>query len=160
MTEPIKRPVQFHLREFAPADLETLWRLDQVCFTRGIAYSKTELAHYIRQPRAFTIVAESAAGISGFIVMEHDAKGTGRIITIDVHPETRRHGLGTLMMKAAEERLRALQCERIILEVAVDYLPAIRFYKRHGYSVAGTIARYYLDSLDALRMEKKLALQN
>ena len=148
----------FALRDFQPSDLEVIWKLDQTCFTRGIAYSKAELAFYIRQPRAFTIVAEKAGEVCGFIVIERSKKQTGRIITIDVHPEQRRAGLGSLLMKAAEKRLGAEQTQRVILEVAVDNVTAIAFYKRHGYSVVGTIPRYYLGSLDALRMEKGLVV--
>ena len=33
---------------------------------------------------------------------------------------------------------------------------ALRFYKRHRYSVLKTIPRYYLDSIDALLMGKRL----
>ena len=147
---------KYQLRDFQPEDLETIWKLDQICFTRGIAYSKPELAHYIKQPRAFTIVAEAEA-ICGFIVIEQDPKQTGRIITIDVHPDARRAGLGTLLMNAAEARLRELKSQRIILEVAVDNLSALTFYKKHGYAVVKTIPRYYMGSLDALRMEKKIS---
>ena len=57
-------------------------------------------------------------------------------------------------MQAAEKKLRELKCERFVLEVAVDNAAAIGFYKRHGYSVVGTIPRYYMGSLDALRMSK------
>lgn len=156
MAQPAKPSSKSHLRDFRPDDFETIWRLDQTCFTRGIAYSKAELAHFIKQSKSFTIVSESGAEIRGFIVVERDLKRSGRVITIDVHPEARRGGLGTLLMQSAEGRLRELKCERVILEVAVDNLPAISFYKRHGYSVAGTIPRYYLGSIDALRMEKVL----
>lgn len=145
------------MRDFSAADFETIWLLDQVCFTRGIAYSKPELEHYIKQPRAFTIVAEIDGEIPGFIVIERNLRRTGRIITIDVHPDARRTGLGTLLMDAAEKRLREAESQKIILEVAVDNLSAISFYKRHGYSVVGMIPRYYLGSLDALRMEKELS---
>jgi len=156
VTGSTKKASEFVLREFAPADFDILWRLDQICFTRGIAYSKAELAHFIKQSRSFTIVAEADAEIAGFIVVERDTRGTGRIITIDVHPDARRGGLGTLLMETAEERLRELECKRVVLEVAVDNAAAIGFYKRHGYSVMGTIPRYYLGSLDALRMVKEL----
>jgi ribosomal-protein-alanine N-acetyltransferase len=148
---------EFQLRDFQPEDFETLWRLDQICFTRGIAYSKPELAHFIEQPKSFTIVAENATGAGAFIVVERDRKNNGRVITIDVHPEQRRAGLGNLLMDAAEERLRQTSAKKIVLEVAVDNAPAIAFYKRRGYSVVGTIPRYYLGSLDALRMEKLVA---
>ena len=140
-----------------------MWKLDQICFTRGIAYSKAELSHFIKQSKSFTIVAEAGGEITGFekimgfIVVERDLRKKGRVVTIDVHPDARRSGLGTLLMNAAEERLRELKSERIILEVAVDNLPAIAFYKRHGYSIVGTIPRYYLGSLDAFRMEKEIS---
>ncbi len=157
MKQSAQEPTKFQLRDFAPDDFETIWKLDQICFTRGIAYSKPELAHYIKQPRAFTIIAEADGEIRGFIVIEHDMRHTGRIITIDVHPDARRTGVGMLLMDSAEKRLLELRSERIILEVAVDNFPAIAFYKRHGYSVTKTIPRYYLGSLDALRMEKRIS---
>jgi ribosomal-protein-alanine N-acetyltransferase len=155
VSEPKKQQAEFQLREYTPADFETIWRLDQICFTRGIAYSKQELAHYVKQPLSFTLLAESEGAVCGFIVVERDLKQTGRIITIDVSPDIRRSGLGTLLMAAVESRLRSAGCTRVVLEVAVDNLPAITFYKKHGYSVVGTIRKYYLGSLDALRMEKQ-----
>jgi [ribosomal protein S18]-alanine N-acetyltransferase len=157
VSQSARPSTKFSLRDFVPDDFETLWKLDQVCFTRGIAYSKPELAHYLKQPRAFTIVAEAEGKIQGFIVIGRDLKQTGRIITIDVHPGSQRTGLGTSLMNAAEERLLELKAQRIILEVAVDNLPALAFYKRHGYAVVKTIPRYYMGSLDALRMEKKIS---
>ena len=83
----------------------------------------------------------------------------GRIITIDVAPDVRRTGLGSLLMQTAEDRLKNLGCPLVILEVAVDNAAAIKFYRRHGYSVVKTIPRYYLGSLDALRMAKDLTAQ-
>lgn len=149
----------FLLRDYEAIDFDALWQLDQICFVRGIAYSKSELKHFLQQEDCFCIVAQTGEAVRGFIVVEHDSKGTGRIITIDVHPDARRSGLGTLLMRASEGRLVGLGARRIVLEVAVDNLSAISFYKRHDYSVAGTIPRYYNRSLDALRMEKPLILR-
>ena len=156
MSEPVTTSPEFQLRDFIAADFEAIWQLDQICFVRGIAYPREELAHFIRQPKSFTIVAENAGQICGFVVVERNGK-RGRIITIDVHPEQRRSGLGSLLMRKAEERLIAAHAESVVLEVAVDNLAAITFYKRHGYSVVKTIPRYYLGSLDALWMEKPVA---
>jgi ribosomal-protein-alanine N-acetyltransferase len=77
-------------------------------------------------------------------------------VTIDVVSEARRGGVGSLLMEEAEARLRALGCNSIYLETAVDNAAALRFYKRLGYSVLKTIPRYYLGSLDALLMGKPL----
>jgi ribosomal protein S18 acetylase RimI-like enzyme len=148
--------VQPTIREYRPSDFETLWKIDQVCFVRGISYTRRELASYIAGKRGFTLVAELDGKIVGFVVIEHDRQGQGHVITIDVLPEARRSGLGSQLMTAAEERLRTLGCSTVFLETAVDNAAALAFYKRHGYSVVQTIPRYYLDSIDALVLVKDL----
>ena len=30
--------MEFTLRDYSPADLETLYKIEQACYTRGIAY--------------------------------------------------------------------------------------------------------------------------
>lgn len=144
------------IREYQPADFETLWQIDQACFARGISYARRELAFYIRRKRGFTLVAELGGKIVGFVVVDHDSHGQGHVITIDVLPEARRSGLGSRLMAAAEERLRALECSAVFLEAAVDNAAALAFYQRHGYRVLQTIPRYYLDSIDALVLVKDL----
>jgi len=148
----------FSIRDFEPKDLETLWRMDQQCFPPGIAYSKQELKAYIRERGAFTLVAEDGAKNAGtavgFIVAYNGP--TGHVITIDVIAAARRTGVGSLLLQAAEERLRASGSRAVGLETAVDNLPALAFYKRHGYSVARTWPRYYSNGVDALVMRKAL----
>jgi ribosomal-protein-alanine N-acetyltransferase len=80
----------------------------------------------------------------------------GRIITIDVLAAARKSGVGTLLLTAAEKELERAGCDHVVLEVAVDNHNAIRFYKKHGYSVLKVLPRYYLDSIDGLLMGKKL----
>ncbi len=145
------------IREASAADFETLWSIDQECFVEGISYSQPELRHYMRRRGSFTLIQEDEQGVAAFVVAESARRSTGHIITIDVRPRARRRGHGTELLRAAEERLRLGGCGAVLLEVAVDNETAIRFYKRHGYSVVKTIPRYYLDSVDALLMGKPLA---
>jgi ribosomal-protein-alanine N-acetyltransferase len=151
----VSQPV-FNLRDYRAQDFESIWKLDQVCFVEGIAYTREELSHFVSHKNGFTIVGECGGAIQGFIVIEMDHKDAGHVITIDVQADARRAGLGTLLMNAAEDRLRAAKCDSVLLEVAVDNLPAISFYKRHGYSVLRTIPRYYMNSIDALLLGKRL----
>ncbi len=147
------------IREYRPDDFEPLWRIDQACFTRGISYTRRELAFYIGQKRGFTLVAQSDGTIVGFVVVDRGRQSQGHVITIDVLPAARRSGLGSRLMAAAEERLRALGCSGVFLETAVDNAAALAFYKRRGYAVVHTIPRYYLDSIDALVLTKDLTPQ-
>src|SRR5207302_10183242 len=87
------------IRDYHPEDFDELWHIDQQCFALGIAYSRRELAGYIRRSRAFTLVAEDASGhILGFVVAESDRTGVGHILTIDVRPTAQRAGCGTQLL--------------------------------------------------------------
>jgi len=175
--------VQFRLRQFEKADFDTLWQIDQSCFDRELAYSQREMAFYMRRPRSFTLVADSAvagvsvaragaakapgngkarvaipnAGILGFIVAEARGK-VGHIITIDVIAEARRAGVGKALLQAAEERLLRSGVNTVALETPVNNASAIRFYKQQGYFVEKTVSGYYSNQMDALVMAKDLAL--
>lgn len=149
------------IRPAAPEDFDELWRIDQQCFEPGISYTRRELSWYMNLRGAFTIAGETRRGkakwkIAGFAVGQQPRRGLGHVVTIDVLPDARRTGLGTRLMQEIESRLKADGCETIFLETAVDNLPAIRFYKRLGYSVIKTIPRYYLGKIDALMMSKEL----
>jgi [ribosomal protein S18]-alanine N-acetyltransferase len=167
----------FEIRESEPADFETLWRIDQECFPPGISYSRAELRVYMRRTGAFTLVAVSPpeaiasppgdrrsstpirteGTITGFTVAEAYRR-MGHIITIEVMAAARGHGVGSVLLRRAEERLRSLDSEFIELETAVDNLAALRFYKKHGYSVVGTVPHYYSSGVDALELRKQLPI--
>jgi [ribosomal protein S18]-alanine N-acetyltransferase len=149
--------VTFVIRDFQPEDFETLWRMDQECFPPGISYSKQELKAYIRRRGSFTLVATASDQDKpvGFIVV-HDGS-TGHVVTIDVDTSARRAGVGSSLLRAAEDRLRASGCRAVALETAVDNISALSFYKRHGYNVLRTWPRYYSNGVDALVMKKDLS---
>lgn len=151
------RSVNFTLRDADSRDFETLWRIDQQCFVPGIAYSRRELAAYMALRGAFTIVVlDDGPKIVGFLVAAPRRNNIGHIITIDVLPEARRLGIGSMLLSAAEQRLRALKCETVSLETAVDNCSALTFYKQHEYFVVKTIPRYYSNGVDALVLQKDL----
>ena len=159
--------VPFRTREFRKADFETLWRIDQACFDPQLAYSRRELALYMRRPGAFTLVAEAEGGeapgngneqrrIVGFVVAEARRR-TGHIITIDVLGEARRGGIGSGLLLAAEKRLQQSGALLVELETPVSNAAAIRFYKQMGYFVEKTVTGYYSNQMDALVMRKEMA---
>ena len=159
------------VRAATAEDFEALWQIDQNCFPPGIAYGRRELQWYMQLPRAFALVSEKNRKIVGFLLtsiaqVNSKKRGSGaalatiesvgHIITIDVLAKWRREGVGSTLLSQAEERLREEGCRTVLLETGVDNESAIHFYKKHGYSVMRTLPRYYLDSLDAFLMGKKL----
>ena len=173
----------FCIREFDRTDFDTLWRIDQACFDPQLAYSRPELAFYMRRPGSFTLVAQSVdesgrvpsevpsevpinfpskvpgnipgSGILGFIVAEI-RRNSGHIITIDVVQKARRTGIGSALLEAAEKRLVEAGAVTVALETPVNNAAAIRFYKHQGYFVERTATGYYSNQMDALVMVKEL----
>jgi ribosomal protein S18 acetylase RimI-like enzyme len=152
----------FRLRPYVHNDFEQLFKLDQQCFPPDIAYSRAELSSYVERKGSFTLVAEDSDGktnaekIAGFITVEITREGYGHIITIDTRPQHRRKGLGTLLINGAEKKIKDLQGFMVALEVAVDNVAAITFYKRHKFNVLKTLPRYYNGKVDGLLMTKRL----
>src|ERR1700675_3737567 len=134
--------VRFRIRQFEKADFDTLWRIDQACFDPQLAYSRPEMAFYMRRPGSFTLVAEAEGvpgnSILGFIVAETSRK-SGHIVTIDVVAEARRGGVGSALLRAAEDRLFRAGAVVVALETPVNNAAAIHFYKQKGYFVEKTV---------------------
>jgi len=152
--------VGLRIRLAQPQDLPELFALDQACFPPGIAWSKAELAYFLKYPGNVGLVAqEDGSAIAGFAIAgierRHGAL-TARLITIDVRHELRRQGVGHTLYAAIEDKLRAAGAQTIALEVAVDNAAAQEFYAVHGFARTGRIPGYYLGRIDALVMEKPL----
>jgi ribosomal-protein-alanine N-acetyltransferase len=172
----------YELREYKKSDFDELWKIDQQCFDREIAFSRPELASYIERRHSFTIVAEivpdagdaqespevsglNAAkqnapkprrAVAGFITVEMNKQAYGHVITIDVRAEHRRNGLGTMLLQAAENRVRKINGFMLVLEVAVNNDAARAFYERHGFKIIKPLPRYYAHKLDGLFLTKRL----
>jgi ribosomal-protein-alanine N-acetyltransferase len=149
------------LRNYQPKDFLRLMEIDQSCFIEGIAYSKEEMRYFLGMPTAISLVGLQDEEIMGFVIADRfrprrASRSVGKIITIDVAPGAQHSGIGTLLISGVERELKSAGCDYVSLEVAVDNEAALRFYKKHGYSVLKTLPRYYLDSIDGLLMGKKL----
>ena len=154
--------MDFVIRNYRAADFDSLWKIDQICFPPGIAYTQMDLTGFITRRNAITLVAEYASGIefageiAGFAVAQ-PIKKVGRILTLDILPQARRFGLATRLIQESEARLRACGCERIYLETAVNNGPAIRLYSKLGYEILRKLPLYYpAHTLDAYLMGKVL----
>ena len=138
----------FTIRDFQPADFDTLWHIDQQCFAPGIAYSRTELNFYIRRRASFTLLAVEAssddpdsgqrkkssppialAPVAGFIVAEA-GRTSGHIITIDVIAQARRSGVGSLLLAAGIAEPAVGQ--RLVFQIGSD--------RRSGRTMATNVA--------------------
>ena len=81
-------------------------------------------------PRATIVVAEAAGRLVGFVTVEPD---TGYLDQIVVAPECWGGGLAETLLAEA----RRLSPTLLVLLVNNDNARAIRFYEKHGFTLAG-----------------------
>ena len=141
------------LRPVRDSDLEALHALDQICFEAGISYSRAEIRRFLRLPSAQAVVADGDGRIAGFAIGYRPRPRRGAILTLDVHPEARRRGLGHELLSRLAALLAEDGARDLTLEVDVSNRGAIRFYERFGFRVVGRLADYYAPGRDAFEME-------
>ncbi len=149
------------LRAYQVGDLPRLHALDRACFPPRIAYGKAQLRALLEHPSALSAIAYQRARVVGFIILRprlRRSRGVAitllHLLTIDVAPEARRAGVGSLLMHWALDEVKRVSARGLELEVAVDNAAAQAFYARFGFKVTGTISGYYPDGLDAISMER------
>ncbi len=120
----------------------------------GEAWTAETFATLLRTPGTFGWVADRA----GLLMLRH-AGDEAEVFTIAVAPAARRRGLARALLETGYIALTALGVQRLLLEVAVDNLPAIALYRAEGFETAGRRPGYYrrgAGSVDALTMARPL----
>jgi len=83
------------------------------------------------QPELF-LVAVQDSRLVGTVTAGYDGV-RGWIHRLAVDPSVRRQGVARLLMQAAEDRLRQMDCPKINLQVRATNAEVIAFYRKLGY---------------------------
>lgn len=97
---------------------------------------------------------EIIASQNGFVVYRATLD-EAEIITIGVHPDARRTGIGIALIGVMEADLKKQGVKHIFLEVAADNAPARALYEQVGFVQVGVRPKYY-DGIDAIMMRKDI----
>jgi ribosomal protein S18 acetylase RimI-like enzyme len=94
----------------------------------------------IRDARGLVIVLRDVdgriyAGLSG-----HTWGGVAEVRFLWVHEARRQTGIGSRVLRAAEDTARSRGCRKIVLSTHSFQAP--EFYRKHGYNVAGEFSDY------------------
>ena len=136
---------------YRAGDYEAMHRLDLLCFTPEFQFDLETMREAAEAESSIVVVAEQGhqKQMVGFIILHLEGSGAKKnayIVTLDVAPESRRHGIATLMLDHAEEQARAAGARRVALHVSVENSAAIHFYERHKYVQAGTARNFYREA--------------
>jgi [ribosomal protein S18]-alanine N-acetyltransferase len=100
------------------------------------------------------------AALPGGFALGRVAGPEAELLTLAVHPEARRRGLGSALVAAFASQAAAAGAKECLLEVAVTNAAARGLYRRLGFSPVGRRPRYYVRAaapqVDALVLRKPL----
>lgn len=88
------------------------------------------------------------------MIIGYGAADEAEILTFAVHPRFQRQGIGTLLLAALEEKVKAQGVHKIFLEVSEQNVTAKNLYASQGYRQVGRRKAYYATGADALVMSK------
>lgn len=89
--------------------------------------------------RELFLVAREGAAVVGTVMAGYDGH-RGWLYTVAVSPRHRRRGIGTSLVRAAEEALQALGCPKVNLQVRATNHGVAAFYEQLGYAVEERIS--------------------
>lgn len=138
-------------------DLKKIYELEVLCFKNP--YPPQLLAMYLSLYPELFLVAEVSGRVVGYVCGVVRRDGYGHIVSLCVHPEYRRRGIGKAMMIAIEDAfMKNFGLCRFRLEVRVSNEPAVRLYEKLGYRITKILKSYYTDGEDAYLMIKDLCV--
>jgi ribosomal-protein-alanine N-acetyltransferase len=141
----LEEKADFYIRAATPDDVDEMTALDQICFSlpwsrKDFEAEMTEnaLANYLVCRRGDRLIAY--AGLWAIF-------SEGHITNVAVHPDFRRKGLGTALIRELTARVgAALGLVNFTLEVRESNAPAISLYEKMGFRSEGRRRRYYADT--------------
>ena len=147
------------LRNYDPADLDAMHALDIACFERPFRFTRRAMQRFAEAKKARVIISERNDQVAGFCILHIEHAEHGRaayIVTLDVAPEHRRHGIARALMLQAELLAAQAGCTMMALHVFTGNAAATAFYESAGFLPSHRSPGFYGAGLDALVFHKTL----
>lgn len=128
------------IRDALPADVPVLTSLlGELGFPAEAESVARRLAMLVNREET-VLVAVRGGEVVGFVSLHktpvlHRPKLVGRLTALVVAQRARRHGVGSALVAAAEQRLMAAGCGMVELTSNLELREAHAFYERLGYSI-------------------------
>ena len=146
--------MEISIRQMEIKDLPEIMNIEISSFS--IPWSATAFINEINKINSHTKVAEFQGKILGYICINY-IFNEAHILNLAVHPDCRRQGIATMLMKDALSSLLKKGCIYFYLEVRESNIIAQKFYKKFGFKTVGKRKGYYLSPKeDAIIMMLRL----
>lgn len=129
------------IRPFSFSDLDSVLQIESQSFPKSPYDWTTFLNLHYLYPETFWVYINMDEGqkeeeILGYIIFTQD----GHIISIAVHPQNRRKGIGTQLLQKAMD---TPHLKKVWAEVRRSNQGAQAFYANLGFQIMGMVPNYY-----------------
>ena len=129
------------IRPFSFSDLNSILQIESQSFPKSPYDWTTFLNLHYLYPETFLVYVNTnrvrkEEEILGYIIFTQD----GHIISIAVHPQDRRKGIGTQLLQRA---MKTPRLKKVWAEVRRSNQGAQSFYAKLGFQISGWVPNYY-----------------
>jgi len=150
-TKPKHHPVRM---QKTPAHLTGAAELERLCFSSPWSAQSLELLTNDGIGVGYLTLTDGQVSAYGGMLITVDE---GQITNIAVHPDHRREGLGTAILRSLLRHAKDERLDSVSLEVRASNTAAIEMYKKAGFAEAGRRKGFYQKPTeDALVMVARL----
>ncbi|NWH09148.1 MAG: tRNA (adenosine(37)-N6)-threonylcarbamoyltransferase complex dimerization subunit type 1 TsaB [Alphaproteobacteria bacterium] len=145
------------IRRGLPADAMLVAALQNASFEEQ--WNAAAVAQFLDGPGTALILAENGMGECEGYALLRQTGAEAEIISLAVAPDSRRRGIGRILMEGVLAALREAGANALFLEVSVVNEAALTLYQGLGFVPVGRRAAYYRDRFgahDALVLKRDL----
>ena len=123
------------IRSFQPADRANVIALWETVFPNSTGHNDpaSSLDRKVLADDDLFFVALDGESVVGTVIAGYDGH-RGWLYSLAVAPSHRRNGIGTLLVRHAENALASLGCPKLNLQVRSDNSGVVAFYNALGFS--------------------------
>jgi ribosomal-protein-alanine N-acetyltransferase len=126
-------------------DLQEVLEIERSSFTTP--WSETSFFNEIKNPRSISKVARLGDRIVGYLCASRIID-EGHIRTFAVHPEFRKRGIASALVRDILDQLKEESCRFVFLEVRASNSGARKMYENFGFRELGIRKNYYASPVE------------
>jgi ribosomal protein S18 acetylase RimI-like enzyme len=130
-----------HIRPYSESEETAVAELWRRVFPNAPQWNhpETDIKRKLAVQRELFLVAEIDTRIVGTVMAGFDGH-RGWVHLVAVSPEHRRRGIGSALMREAEERLARFGCPKLNLQVRTSDREVVAFYRKLGFKIEERIS--------------------
>lgn len=144
-THSAKNQAPVHIRWMIRRDMAEVLQIEDRSFE--FSWSEEDFIRCLRQRNCIGMIAEHNERVVGFMIYELH-RNRLHVLNFAVHPDFRRRGVGSQMVRKLVSKLSPQRRSRIMLEVRETNLDAQLFFRDLGFRAVSLLRDFYEDTTE------------